>query len=483
MLLAPWLGDHLPFATFYISVTLSAILGGVLPGLLAIVLGILASDYFFIPPIHSFGLTASEHTVILALDAVICVVLVVLASRQRRAAAEAAEGRRTLEAVMEHIPEGLTILEPDGRLTMISRHGAELVGIPGGSIKTMKDYISMFYHSDGKTPAQVEEMTAMRALAHGETTGDTEWVVKRPDGGTSVILARGAPIRDGAGRIVGAVSAWRDITERKRLEEKLREGAKLESLGVLAGGIAHDFNNLLTSVMGHASLLMTDLPEGSAAWKSAREISAAAEHAAELSAKMLAYSGRGRFLLERLNLSEHIRRMAPTFEPSIPRHVQLKLDLAGDLPPIEADSSQIRELIMNLVCNAVEAIGTNAGRVTIGTHLLSVDDPDSLSLPPHEELKPGTYVALEISDTGSGMEKETAARIFDPFFTTKFPGRGLGMAVAQGIVRGHKGAILVDSAPGQGTTIRTLFPVIAPSAPDDEASLTSSRSTPPHSPP
>jgi PAS domain S-box-containing protein len=484
MLLSPWLGIHLPFATFYISVTLSAILGGALPGFLAIVLGILASDYFFIPPIHTLKIAGDEHAAVLAFDALVCTVLVVLATRQRRAAAEAAEGRRMLEAVMEYIPEGLTIVDaPDARPRMVSRHGAELLGMTRESLKTAQDYAAPLYHSDGKTQARMDELTAMRAIAYGEITPDTEWIVKRPDGGTSILLSRAAPIRDGRGRITGAVSAWRDITERKRLEEKLRESAKLESLGVLAGGIAHDFNNLLTSVLGHASLLMNDLPEGSSAWKSAREIVEAAEHAARLSGKMLAYSGRGRFLLERLNLSEHIRRrLAPMIESSIPRHVQLSFDLPQDLPPIEADASQLRELIMSLVCNAVEAIGPNEGRVTVATHLLSVDNPDSLALPPHEELQPGTYVALEISDTGAGMDKETVARMFEPFFTTKFPGRGLGMAVAQGIVHGHKGAILVDSAPGQGTTIRTLFPVAAPYAPDDEASLTSSRTTPPHSP-
>jgi PAS domain S-box-containing protein len=471
MLLDRWLGDRIPYVTFYLSVTLSAILAGAIPGFLAIVLGSLAAAYFFVQPRHDLALAGTEYPVVLALDAAVSVALVVLADLQRRAAAQAAEARRMLETVMEYIPEGLTILEaPDAKIRVISRHGAELLGGAPESFdrKTVGDYSSTFYHDDGKTPAQLEEMVALRAIRHGEIAKDAEWIVKRPDGGASVILSSAAPIRDKKGRITGAVVAWRDITERKRLEEKLRESTRLESLGVLAGGIAHDFNNLLTGVLGHASLLMGDLPEASTAWRFAREISKAAERAARLSRQMLAYSGRGRFLLESLDLSEYIRRLAPRIESSTCRHVQLKFDLADDLPAIEADASQIEELISNLVCNGVEAIGPSAGRITIATRLLSLDAPYIHPPLVHEEIDPGTYVALDVSDTGSGMDKETVARIFDPFFTTKFMGRGLGLAAAQGIVRGHKGAILVDSAPGQGTTISMLFPVAGPLAPRAE---------------
>src|SRR5262249_37499933 len=216
--------------------------------------------------------------------------------------------------------------------------------------------------------------------------------------------------------------------ERKRLEEKLCESAKLESLGVLAGGIAHYFNNLLTGVLGHASLLMNDLPGESTAWRSAQEISRAAERAARLSRQMLAYSGHGLVLVEPLDLSEYIRRLAPRIESSISKHVKLKFDLADDLPAIEADASQIQELISNLVFNGVEAMGPSAGRVTIATRLLTVDNLYIRAPLLHEEIQPGTYVALEVSDTGSGMDKETVARIFDPFFTTRFLGRGLGLA-------------------------------------------------------
>jgi two-component system cell cycle sensor histidine kinase/response regulator CckA len=468
MLLNPWCGERVPYVTFYVSVTLSAILGGVIPGFIATVLGTLAAIYFFVPPIHRLAIDGTDHQVIVALDFGISIVLVVLADRQRRAAAEAAEGRRMLEAVMEYLPEGLTILEaPDAKVRMMSRHGGELLGGTRESFqhKTVADYTPIFCRPDRKTPAQMEEKVGLRAIQHGEITKDVESIIKRPDGGASVILARAAPIRDSKGRIRGAVVAWRDITERKRLEEKLRESTKLQSLGVLAGGIAHDFNNLLTGVLGNASLLMMDLPEESKAWRFAQEISRVAERAARLSRQMLAYSGHGRFLVEPLDLSECIRRLVPKIESSISKHVQLKFDLADDLPAIEADASQIQELISTLVSNGGEAIGPHAGRVTIATRQLSIDSFYVHPPPLHEEIQPGTYVALEVSDTGSGMDEETVARIFDPFFTTKFMGRGLELAAAQGIVRGHKGSILVYSVPGQGTTISMLFPVAAPAVP------------------
>jgi PAS domain S-box-containing protein len=372
-----------------------------------------------------------------------------------------------LDAVMEHVPEGLTISDaPDGRVRLISRYGAELMGETRESIvqKNFTDYVSSIYHADGETPARVEELPLTRAMRRGEVTKDVEWLVKRPDGGTAAVLSRAAPIRDGKGRITGAVVVWRDITERKRLEDRLRERAKLESLGVLAGGIAHDFNNLLTTVLGHASLLMTDLPEGSKTRENAQEISKAAERAARLSRQMLAFSGHGRLQVESLDLSKYVRGLAPMIESSVRQRVQLKLDLANDLPPIEADVSQIQELISNLVCNGVEAMGPYEGRVTIGTRLLLVDKSSVHEPPLYEEIQPGTYVALEVSDSGSGLDKETAVRMFDPFFSTKFTGRGMGLAAVRGIVRGHKGAILVYSAPGRGTTISALFPVRAPTS-------------------
>ncbi len=385
----------------------------------------------------------------------------------RRMAAEAEEGRRTLEALMESIPEALAIADaPDAKIRMVSRHGAELTGRTLESLEnaTAAEYPSAWglYHTDGQTPGRPEEMPLARAIYSGETTPSEEWLMRRPDGQNVLVLGRAAPIRDSQGHITGGLVAWRDISEHKRLEQKLRESAKLESLGVLAGGIAHDFNNLLTGVLGNASLLADALPEGSTAWGFAQNIASAAEHAARLSQQMLAYSGRGRFVVQPVDVSEYIRRSAPLIESSIPKHVDLSFDLAGELPPIEADAAQLQQVIMNLVINGAEAIGPQGGRVTVATRPVSLDEGYIHALLLDEEIRPGLYVTMEVSDTGCGMDEKTVARIFDPFFTTKFLGRGLGLAAVQGIVRGHQGAIKVNSNPGHGTTFRILFPAVAP---------------------
>ena len=263
---------------------------------------------------------------------------------------------------------------------------------------------------------------------------------------------------DEDGKVDFLLKINRDITERKRMEEKLLQSAKLESLGVLAGGIAHDFNNLLTGVLANADLLLLDVGEGSTTRSHAQAICKAAERAAELAQQMLAYSGRGTFSVEPVNLGQFVRQTALLIQASIPKNVTLEFQLAEDVPLIDADLSQLQQLVMNIVINGAEAIGPEGGSVTIAAKSLAVDQLYCRSLALGETLKPGRYAALEITDTGCGMDKETLARIFDPFFTTKFVGRGLGLAAVLGIVRAHKGAIKIYSEPGNGTTFYVLLP-------------------------
>jgi two-component system CheB/CheR fusion protein len=248
----------------------------------------------------------------------------------------------------------------------------------------------------------------------------------------------------------------RDVSARKKFERELQQTQRLEGLGLLAGGIAHDFNNLLTGILGNASLAYSELPVDQSVRMRLREIVQAAESAAFLTRQMLAYSGRGRFVIEHLNLGDLVRDIAALIQTSIPRTVELKLDLAPNLPAIDADPAQIQQAVMNLVINGAEAIGDEIGRVEIRTSLRELDRRGV------DEFfgagKPGTYVQLEVCDTGSGMDEATKARVFDPFFTTKFTGRGLGLAAVQGIVKSHGGAIRVYSTPGHGTTFVIMFP-------------------------
>jgi CheY-like chemotaxis protein len=188
---------------------------------------------------------------------------------------------------------------------------------------------------------------------------------------------------------------------------------------------------------------------------------AASERAADLTKQLLAYAGKGRFMVEPVSLSAMIREISELVQSSIPRSVQLRLDLQKDLPLIEADTSQLQQLIMNLVINGAEAIGDQqSGTVSVTTGVQEVDDVYIRSTLGHD-ITPGTYIFLEVHDTGCGMDEPTIARIFDPFFTTKFTGRGLGLSAALGIVRGHKGALKVYSTPGRGSTFKLLFPVAA----------------------
>jgi two-component system, cell cycle sensor histidine kinase and response regulator CckA len=364
---------------------------------------------------------------------------------RRKAQARAEDGQRTLEALMEFIPEGIVIADaPDVRIRMISRYGIELSGrVPEelvGTTAAERAPRGVTYYPDGRTPVPPEAFPLTRAATKGELIMDEEYVVQRPDGTRVTLLINASPIRDEEGNVTGALIAYRDITERKRFEENLRETAKLESLGILAGGIAHDFNNLLTGVLGNAALLVGELPAGSPAADQARTVMEAAEQAAKLANQMLAYSGRGRFILELIDLSAAIRQTATLIASSIRKGVEMKLDLAPDLPLVEADPAQIQQLVMNLVINAAEAIDSAEGSVRVVTGVR------------------GEQVQLEVADTGSGMDEATIARIFDPFFTTKFTGRGLGLAAAQGIVRGHKGTISVRSEPRRGTTFTVLLP-------------------------
>ncbi|OQX14286.1 MAG: hypothetical protein BWK76_14935 [Desulfobulbaceae bacterium A2] len=269
-----------------------------------------------------------------------------------------------------------------------------------------------------------------------------------------------------APRVLGFV---RDISYRKQREQeemrlrcKLQQAQKLESLGVLAGGIAHDFNNLLMGVLGYADLALLQLPLESPAREYLRQIEIAARRAAELTSQMLAYSGRARFMVEAVNLSRLVEEIVHLLKTVVSKNAVLKLSLTRELPPVEVDTSQVRQVVMNLVTNASDSIEDKSGVITITTGVMEADHEYLSETYLDDDLPPGFYAYLEVSDTGCGMDRETRACLFDPFFTTKFTGRGLGMAAVLGIVRGHRGAIKVYSEPGHGTTVKVLFPCSAP---------------------
>jgi PAS domain S-box-containing protein len=305
-------------------------------------------------------------------------------------------------------------------------------------------------------PAGADDPIA-RCLKDGVTIRGADGVFVSKAGARVDVACSYAPIvRNGAVRAV--VVVLHDVSERKRAEERLREAQKLESVALLAGGVAHDFNNLLTGILGNASLAADLLPEDSPALEVLQGVVSAGERAADLTRQMLAYSGKGRFLVERVDLSKLCAEMLRLLRSSISKNVALESDLSRALPAVEADPGQMQQVIMNLVLNAAEAIGDQPGTVWVRTRLSTMDETFRATAAQRSDTMHDLYVLLSVRDTGAGMDEATQRRIFDPFFSTKFVGRGLGLAAVSGIVRSHGGAIRVVSAPGQGAIFEVLFP-------------------------
>ncbi len=281
----------------------------------------------------------------------------------------------------------------------------------------------------------------------------------RADGSLDWIRWEIHPWLNARNEIGGIIMFTENISERKRAEERLRQKQKLESLGVLAGGLAHDFNNLLVGVIGYGSLALESLPPNHPAREYLKHVLKAGEEATNLTRQMLAYSGKGRFMIELVNLSELIPELRNLIQRSISRNILQHYELAEDLPLVEADRGQLQQVFMNLVLNAAESIESGSGEIWITTGVRELAENEEHCDLEATEFSPGKYVYLEVRDTGCGMDEATRAKIFDPFFSTKFTGRGLGLAAVAGIVRGHRGAIQVTSVPGQGSCFTVFFPV------------------------
>ena len=387
-------------------------------------------------------------------------------ARRERAAAEASleassRSEMRFRRLMESGIIGILLGEED-RVTEANDVFLEMLGYNRRDVAEGKLRLSTI-----TAPEQVHlnDMVRDQMLRTGSCAPfEREYV--RKDGTRLPVLA-GATMLDSSPHLTWVRFAV-DLSERKRLEERLRESQKLESIGILAGGIAHDFNNLLTGIMGNASLALDDLPADSSLRPTLDNVIRASERAAHLTQQLLAYSGRGRFVIQPVDLSALIREIAELLRMSIPKKVHLRLDLAPKLPPVQGDSSQMQQLIMNLVLNGAEAIGDNIGTVQVTTGVQQVDEDYIQTAMLREGVVPGRYVYLEVHDTGCGMDDATLPRIFDPFFTTKFTGRGLGLAAAIGIVRGHGGDIRVYSTPGHGSAFKILIPAAAaePASPE-----------------
>jgi two-component system cell cycle sensor histidine kinase/response regulator CckA len=363
-------------------------------------------------------------------------------------AMQAAEER--LRRIFALLPNPMTLTKLDGTIIDCNEAFQELSGY------TRDDLVGRATF-DLAAWGTAEQRQSMREslLSTGEFHG-LEIDLHRKDGRKRLLLLAGR--RFDIGEEANLIFAGQDITEKRAMEQQMLHTQKLESLGVLAGGIAHDFNNLLTGILGNADLALAELSPMAPARECLDDIGVAARRASELCRQLLAYSGKGRFVVQPVDLAELVREMGHLLAVSISKKAALQYHFADGLSAIEADATQLRQVVMNLIVNASEAIGDRAGVIAVRTGLAACDESYLRGCFCAHGIQPGDFVYLEVSDTGQGMERATLERIFDPFFTTKFTGRGLGLAAVLGIVRGHRGAIRVYSEPGHGTTFKLLFP-------------------------
>ncbi len=268
------------------------------------------------------------------------------------------------------------------------------------------------------------------------------------------------PVREDSGRISRIIGSSRDVTEARVAADALRQTQKLESLGILAGGIAHDFNNLLTAVLGNLNLAQGVLPETSAARTHLRNMERAVNKAADLTQQMLAYSGKGRFVVQPTDLSHMVREMTHLLQVSITKKAKLHLELSEHLTPMEADAAQLHQVVMNLMTNASDALGEGAGTITLRTDMAYLGEGELARRFRGQALNPGLCVVLEVEDSGCGIPAEVLPQIFDPFFTTKQTGRGLGLSAMLGILRAHQAGIEIESEVGRGSCFRVFFPAM-----------------------
>lgn len=374
------------------------------------------------------------------------------------------ESEERLRLALAAANQGLYDLDLRTGMAKTNREYALMLGYdPSTFEETNQNWIERLHPDDR------ERVTAVyRGYLDGEIPEyRVEFRQKTRDGCWKWVLSLGKIVEhDAEGRPLRMLGTHTDISDRKKAEEerldmerRLLHSQKLESLGVLAGGIAHEFNNLLLSILGNLDLARMEVSPISPAHEYLDRAIQAAQRSADLTAQMLAYSGKARFVIQNINLSEFAEEIAPLLRASLTKPATLAMNLQRDIPDIEADAVQVQHLFINLIANASEALGHTPGVITLSTGVQECDETYLQKSRLDEKPSPGRFVSLEVSDTGSGMDAETQQHMFEPFYSTKAAGRGLGMSAILGIVRTHKGAILVDSVKGRGTTVKVLFPL------------------------
>ncbi len=371
------------------------------------------------------------------------------------------EQRLRLERVITSMKEGFAIVSFD-TMRIVSTNPAmeQMLGYEKNELAG-REFSDIHAGDEVERHATVDALTKI-VSRDGFWEGETH--NRRKDGAELVSHTTVSLVREGESQYFSCIQV--DITDQKRLREekerlqgKLMAVQRLESLARMAEGVGHEFNNLLTGIMGNTGLALDVLPPRDPIAAMLEDVMRASDRAAVVSRQLLAFSGKtGRVVVQPLDLSELVSELSGLAQASISKKVQFRMDLAKGLPMAEADTTQLRQVALNLVANGAEAIGEASGVVTVATGVADVDDVEAHTLLGSDLVAPGRYVYLEVRDDGCGMDEQTRSHIFDPFFTTKAAGRGLGLAAVLGIVRAHHGAIKVTTAPGKGSAFRVLLP-------------------------
>ncbi|MDQ6957884.1 MAG: PAS domain S-box protein [Mariprofundaceae bacterium] len=363
-----------------------------------------------------------------------------------------AEARR-LRVAVEHAPEGIFIANSEGKITYCNSAFARESGLEPDQM--LGRYAAEFRGGDKD---DIDYRKILSRLNRGESW-EGEFTVPNAKGCKRTVIRKVAPVTE-MGETHYHVGIDFDVTEKYAQQARLEHTQRLESLGVLAGGIAHDFNNILTAILGNASLARMKLERTSAVQEHLHKIEVSSRRAGNLCHQMLAYAGKGKRVAKPMNISTLVNDISAMLEVSLGKNVTLEKHLETSLPSIEADESQMEQVLMNLITNANEAMQGENGSITITTGVMQGDASYLKACLGTEGPQEGQYVFLEVSDNGCGMNVQTKTRMFDPFFTTKRTGRGLGMSALLGIVSQHHGALHLRSREGEGTTFRILFPKV-----------------------
>ncbi len=354
------------------------------------------------------------------------------------------------DMVIDSMEDGVLVLDAQRRIVDLNAAAEKYTGLTTSSL--------------GRP---VEEVVAWwnEAVAEDRPKSGGQPAIVKVEPGPRYFEIKVSAVRDPQQRFVGWLVIVHDISHRRRneaeryaFERRLQEQQKSESLMVLAGGVAHDFNNLLTGILGNADLLAITSPPESDQRRAAEAIVIGAQRAADLVSKMLAYSGGGRVVAERVDLDALVKEMVDLLAASVARHCTLNYNSPGPLPLVETDPTQIRQVVLNLIVNAAEAVDDH-GVITVETGSETLERATLKQMTFGDQIEPGPYVFIDVVDNGAGMSEHTLARMFDPFYSTKDQGRGLGMAAVRGIVRSHRAALRVTSKENQGTRFRVWFPL------------------------